>query len=154
VKTGGGAVLVFAWDTKTKTVTLIQEYKPGSNKIMWGIAAGLVEGKHGQDSMVAARHDLEEECHLVGGTWIPLCRAPSAMDKYALTDIEAYLVIDPEPAENPRPLDEEEDIEIVKGVTIPEVMEYISTGNMNIVSGWGCLLAIAKLRELGEYNNI
>ena len=119
---------------------------------MWGLAAGLIErGKHGNyDSKIAAQHELEEECHLQGGTWYPLCSSPVAMDKYSLTDIEAYLVIDPKPAVNPKPLDEEEDIEIVNGVSVSELMEYITTGNMNLVSGWGCLLALAKLRELGE----
>ena len=152
VKTNGGAVLVFAWNTKTKTVTLIREYMPGSNQIMWGLAAGLIEaGKHDDNSLIAAQHELEEECHLVGGTYIRLCQHPSAMDKYSLTDIEVYLVLDPEPAgDSPRPLDDEEDIEIVHGVTIPAIMDHIRTGNMNLVSGWGCLLAIEKLRELGE----
>mmetsp|Transcript_42357 Transcript_42357/g.48116 ORF Transcript_42357/g.48116 Transcript_42357/m.48116 type:complete len:238 (+) Transcript_42357:99-812(+) len=151
VKTGGGAVLIFAWDTQTKTATLIREYMPASNSILWGLAAGLIEEKkHGNDPSVAARYELEEECHLTGGTWIPLTNVPSAMDKYALTDITAYLVLDPTPAINPKPLDEEEDIEIIPGVSIDKIMEYISNGGMNLVSGWGCLLAIAKLKEIGE----
>ena len=78
---------------------------------MWGLAAGLIEEKHGEDPSVAAQHELEEECHLTGGTWIPLSKAPSAMDKYALTSVAAYLVLDAQPATNPKPLDEEEDIE-------------------------------------------
>ena len=150
VKTGGGAVLIFAWDTKTKTATLVREYMPASHKILWGLAAGLIEDKHGEDPSVAARYELEEECHLTGGEWIPLSKNPSAMDKYALTSISAYLVIDPEPAINPKPLDEEEDIEIVSGVTVDEIMEYIASGEMNLVGGWGCMLAIQKLREMGE----
>ena len=151
VKTGEGAVLVFAWDTKSKTATIIREYMPASNKILWGLAAGLIEDKHGQDTEIAARHELEEECHLKGGKWIPLLTQPAAMDKYALTTIQCYLVIDPEPEPNPKPLDEEEDIEIVSGVTIPEILGYIRDGEMNLVGGYGSLLAIEKLRELGEY---
>ncbi len=151
VKTGDGAVLVFAWDSKTKTCTVIREYMPASNKILWGLAAGLIEDKHGQNTEIAARHELEEECHLKGGTWIPLLTKPAQMDKYALTAIQCYLVIDPETATNPKPLDEEEDIEIVTGVTIPEVLGYIRDGEMNLVGGYGSLLAIEKLRELGEY---
>lgn len=151
VKTGEGAVLVFAWDTKTKTATMIREYMPASNKILWGLAAGLIEDKHGQDTDIAARHELEEECHLKGGKWFPLLTKPAAMDKYALTAIQCYLVIDPEPETNPKPLDEEEDIEIVSGVTIPEILGYIRDGEMNLVGGYGSLLAIEKLRELGEY---
>jgi hypothetical protein len=152
VKTGGAAVLVFAWDTRTKSATLIREYMPASNRVMWGLAAGLVEEKHDQfDPQLAARHELEEECHLTKGRWMALCDAPSAMDKYSTTVMHCYLVLDPEREDNPRPLDDEEDIEIVSGVTIPQILQWIQNGEMNLVSGWGCLLAIEKLRELGEY---
>ena len=151
VKTGEGAVLIFAWDTKTKTATMIREYMPASHRILWGLAAGLIEDKHGHDTELAARHELEEECHLKGGTWIPLLSQPAAMDKYATTTIQCYLVLDPEPEENPKPLDEEEDIEIISGVTIPEILEHIKNGEMNLVGGYGSFLAIEKLRELGEY---
>jgi len=44
-----------------------------------GVAAGLVEEKHsaGGDGtedvqLIAAKAELEEECHLQGGTWIQL----------------------------------------------------------------------------------
>ena len=53
-------------------------------------------------------------------------------------------------AEDYNELDEEEDIEIVSGVTVDEIMEYIASGEMNLVGGWGCMLAIQKLREMGE----
>lgn len=151
VKTGGSAVLIFAWDTKTRTATLVREYMPASHKILWGMAAGLVEDKHNDDVATAARDELEEEAHLTGGRWILLSRLPSAMDKYAFTHIHAYLVLDPDKAVNPKPLDDEEEIEVVNGITIPEIMEWIENGEMNLVSGWGCMLAIHKLRELGEY---
>lgn len=148
VKSGEGAVLVFAFDTKSKTATLVREYMPASHKVLWGLAAGLIEDKHGHDPYLAAQHELEEECHLAGGRWIPLSNAATAMDKYALTHVHAYLVIDPEPAMNPKPLDDEEDIEIVPGVKIDDILEFIANGQMNLVGGWGCMLAIAKLRDL------
>eukprot|EP00537_Pseudo-nitzschia_pungens_P011471 CAMPEP_0172392224 /NCGR_PEP_ID=MMETSP1061-20121228/8419_1 /TAXON_ID=37318 /ORGANISM="Pseudo-nitzschia pungens, Strain cf. pungens" /LENGTH=287 /DNA_ID=CAMNT_0013123021 /DNA_START=81 /DNA_END=940 /DNA_ORIENTATION=+ len=140
--TGEAAVLVFAWDTRTKTATLIKEYMPASHRVLWGLAAGLVEDKkHGRDTEVAARHELEEECHLTGGReWIPLLTKPAAMDKYATTTIQCYLVIDPEHEEDPKPLDDEEDIEIVAGVTIPEILEHIQNGEMNLVGAYGSLL--------------
>lgn len=143
-------MLIFAWNTKTKTATVIREYMPASHRITYGLAAGLVEDKHGADVATAARHELEEEAHLVGGTWIPLSRRPSAMDKYALTTVDAYLVIDPELEADPKPLDDEEDIEIVDGVSISDIRKWITNGEMNLVSAWGCMLAIEKLRELGE----
>ena len=54
VKTGEGAVMIFAWDTKSKTATMIREYMPASHRILWGLAAGLIEDK--QDTIPNWRH--------------------------------------------------------------------------------------------------
>lgn len=150
---GEGAVLIFAWDSETKTATLIREYQPGSNKILYGIAAGLVEAdKHGSSYETAARHELEEETQLAGGTWYRLLNEKKSMlmDKYMMTEVVAYLVVDARKVDNPRPLDEEEDIEIVTGISVEEIMEMIKDGDMNCIGAFACLLAIEKLRELGE----
>mmetsp|Transcript_13511 Transcript_13511/g.24462 ORF Transcript_13511/g.24462 Transcript_13511/m.24462 type:complete len:295 (-) Transcript_13511:306-1190(-) len=150
---GAGAVIIFAWDTKTKTATLVREYNPGCHRVLGGLAAGLVEHgeKHeGGDPLVAAHHELEEECHLGGGIWHRLTTRPIAMDKYVVTEITAYLVLDAQHVPNPKPLDAEEDIEIVRGVTVPEILEMIRQGDMNLVGAWASLLAIEKLRDLGE----
>lgn len=72
------------------------------------------------------------------------------MDKYVVTEITPYLVMDPHHVPNPRPLDDEEDIEIVRGITVEEIMQMIREGDMNLVGGWATLLALNKLRELGE----
>ena len=88
---------------------------------------------------------------MTGGTWIALCKNPSAMDKYTTTTISCFLVLDPERETNPRPLDAEEDIEIVNNVKIPQILNWIQNGEMNLVGAWGCLLAIEKLRELELY---
>ena len=72
------------------------------------------------------------------------------MDKYVQTEIVPYLVVDPHHVTNPKPIDEEEDIEIVSGVSAEEIMQMVKKGDMNLVGGWGALLALAKLRELGE----
>ncbi len=130
-------------------------YISGCHKILHGLAAGIVEKdaeKHGADPDVAARQELEEECHLAGGTWYRLTDegVTVPMDKYAVTELVAYLVIDPVKVRNPRPLDAEEDIEILDGVPIEKVMRLVRGGEMNLVGGWGSLLAIMKLKELGE----
>lgn len=126
---------------------------PGSNSIKYGVAAGLVEDKHTQSDedpkLTAARHELEEECHLVGGKWIQLTD-DTIMDKYATTVVNVYLVLDPMKATDPKPLDEEEDIEIVPNVSIKDIFQIIANGNMNVVGGWASLVAIQKLRELGQ----
>lgn len=74
-----------------------------------------------------------------------------SMDKYVKTEIVPYLVIDPIAVDgDPRPLDLEEDIEILEGISVPRILEMIYEGKMNLTGGWGCLLAIQKLRDLGE----
>lgn len=148
---GAGAAIIFAWDSQTKTATLCREYNPGPNRVLCGPAAGLIEEKHnGGDPRLAAECELEEEIHLAGGTWHNLTDAPLAMDKYATTLVHAYLVIDPEPVANPRPLDDEEEIEILTNVSVDEIRAMIRRGEMNIVGSWAALLGLEKLRELGE----
>ena len=51
--------------------------------------------------------------------------------------------------ENPKALDEEEEIEIVPGLPIQEVKSLISKGELNAIGALGCMLAIQKLQELG-----
>lgn len=159
--TTGGAVIIFAWNSTSKTATIIREYMPGPHRVLSGLAAGIVEdGKHSSmegggdepDSLVAARYELEEECHLAGGAWYRLTEEGVSvpMDKYVVTEITPYLVIDPQHVPDPRPLDDEEDIEIVTRVSIEEIVRMIREGDFNLVGGWGALLALEKLRELGE----
>jgi len=152
---GAGAVIIFAWNSKSKTATIVKEYNPGCHKILCGPAAGIIETdpkKHDSDPDVAARHELEEECHLSGGAWYRLVREDVfvPMDKYVVTGIVPYLVIDPVGVKNPRPLDAEEDIEILEDISVPRILDMIYDGKMNLVGGWACMLAIEKLRGLGE----
>ena len=152
-----GAVIIFAWNTTSQTATIIREYMPGPHRILSGLAAGIIEDdttKH-PTPLIAAQYELEEECHLTNGTWYRLTSHESIsipMDKYISTEITPYLVINPEHVTNrpPRPLDYEEDIEIVHGVTPAEIVQMIIEGDFNIVGGWAALLALEKLRELGE----
>jgi hypothetical protein len=147
----GSAVVIFAWDSFQKTATLVREYHPGPNKFLFGAAAGIVEDdKHSGNVELAAQHELEEECHLAGGSWHLLTPKPLAMDKYSTTTIRAFLVIDASHVPDPRPQDHEEDIEIIQNVSVDEIMTMIRRGEMNVVGAWACLMAIAKLREMGE----
>ncbi len=67
--TSAGAVIIFAWNSTSKTATIVREYMPGPHRVLSGLAAGIVEeGKHSSvedleegDTLVAARFALEEE---------------------------------------------------------------------------------------------
>jgi len=157
----GGAVIVVAWDTRTKTATLIREYNPGCHKVLYGPAAGLIESgdKHeNSNPLIAAQMELEEECHLAGGRWHRLVTSQTSsggfggvfMDKYVSTEIVPYLVLDATRVQDPRPCDAEEEIQIVHGVTAEEMWRMVQQGDMNLVGSWATLLALEKLRELGE----
>lgn len=149
---GVGAAIIFVWDSHTKTATLVREYNPGPHEMLYGLAAGLIEpDKHNDgDPRVAAEYELNEECHLEGGIWYLLTERPIAMDKYVDFRVYAYLVIDPTPVEAPRPLDEEEIIEIINRVSVDEIKRMVREGEMNMVGSWASLLAIETLRDLGE----
>ena len=66
-----GAVIIFAWNSTSKTATIVREYMPGPHRMLSGLAAGIVEDdKHSGEegtgngeskSLVAARCELEEE---------------------------------------------------------------------------------------------
>lgn len=145
------AVVIFAWDSSTKTATLVREYHPGPHCFLFGAAAGIVENdKHNSDPMLAAQHELEEECHLAGGKWYLLTPKPLAMDKYTTTKIRVYLVVDAKHVPDPKPQDHEEDIEIIRNVSIDEILDMFQRGEMNVVGCWACLMAMQKLRALGE----
>jgi len=152
-----GGVTIFAWNSKTKRATLVKEYNPGCHRRLYGTAAGLIEEKHencGNNDVAkwAAQCELEEECHLKGGTWYRLTSEGSTvpMTKYDVTEITPYLVIDAQYVEDAKSLDDEEDIEIITNTTIDEIFGLIKNGKMNLVGAFASMLAIEKLRELGE----
>jgi len=141
------AAIVFVYNSTDKTVTLVEEYFPSTHSFVRGLAAGMVDAN--EEPLETAKRELEEECGLTGGTWIELARE-SVMDKYATTRISAYLAIDPKhlpEGANPA-VDEDEDISVIDGVSIDELVA--SASRMSIVGQWATLLALQKLRQLKE----
>lgn len=153
------AVLIFVWDSATKTTTLIREFMPASDGMKLGLAAGVVDEKHitgnGENFiLMAAQFELEEECRLTGGKWYTLV-VNVLMDKYSTTKLSVYLVIDPISVElaNARPRDElEEGMQVLPLVSIDQLLTWIDEGHTTVVGSWACLLALRKLREMEEIN--
>ena len=150
------AVLIFVWDSTTKTTTMVKEFMPASDGMKIGLAAGMVDDKHsnegGDSILVAAQFELEEECRLTGGKWYQLV-ANVLMDKYSTTRLSVYLVIDPISVElgMARSRDElEEGMQVLPHVPIGQLLEWIDGGHMTVVGSWACLLALRRLKEIGE----
>ena len=146
------SVTVFVWDRETATATLVQEYHPGVEKMMYGAVAGMFEG-HKHDTLLdCAKSELEEEAQLSSENWISLLGDASTsapFEKYSDNMIFPFLVLDCEPVLNPKPLDDEEYIIIHKGVSHARLMEMISAGELNIISSYTVLMGIKKLVEMG-----
>jgi 8-oxo-dGTP pyrophosphatase MutT (NUDIX family) len=149
---GQGSVVVVAWDTKSKTATLIREFHPGVGRMQFGTIAGMLEkDKHANNPQECARMELEEEAHLRSDRWIRLLDEGRAMsfEKYSDNHFHAYLVLDPEVVPNPKALDLEEYIIIERNVPYSKIMQLIRGCEINVMSSYALLLAFAKLDELG-----
>jgi len=131
------SVFVFPYDTRTKTVTLLREYIPGINEVMWGFPAGGFDPKKHKSLEDAARSELSEEAFLTGGSYFPMLESGGvSQDKYSKNMFHMFLVLNPVEDENPLPRDEEEYIQIVKGVTLPRLQKILAQGGMNLPSGF------------------
>ena len=70
---GAPSVLVVPWCTESRTTTLLREWQPGTDRVLWGVVAGMVEEEAGYGShsaatgtkhsgpLQAAQYELDEE---------------------------------------------------------------------------------------------
>lgn len=97
---------------------------------------------------------LEEEAHLSGGTWHALCDDAETTvnaDKYSSNEFYCWLVVDPYVTPNPKPMDDEEFIEIKRGISMQQCMSMLGRGELSVVSSFVVLMGARKLRQLGLY---
>ena len=149
ISQGCPSILVFPWDIPTKTTTLVREYQPGTNKVMYGIVAGMYESDKHSSPLECAQMELEEEAQLQCDNWINLLDEVSIpFDKYSDNRFYTYLALNCTPKENPKAMDDDEFITIVPQVRYDQLMSIINKGEMNIASAFGVLLALRKLEQL------
>lgn len=146
------SVVIFVWDSRSSTTTLIKEYHPGPDRFIHGTVAGMYEpGKH-RSVLEAAQHELEEEAGLATSHWYPLLESFDVQmpyDKYTNNIFIPFLALDCEPVSAPKPPDDEEYIVVVRDVSLPALMRMVQAGQVNVVSTYATLLGTQKLRELG-----
>ena len=146
------SVTVFIWDRVTATATLVQEYHPGVNRMMYGAVAGMFESHKHDTILDCAKSELEEEAQLSSSNWIPLLGEMGAsvpFEKYSDNMLHSFLVLDCQPVTNPKPLDDEEYIIIHRNISHSRLIEMIHSGELNIISTYTVLMGIRKLIELG-----
>ena len=118
------SVSMFVWDTRNKVCTLIQEYHPGPEKLLYGTINGQYEdsegGKH-QSAKECAIFELAEEALLEAKEEDIISMLPEGittpMDKYTDNKFHPFLVLNPVPVkkDNFRPPDDEEYITVKGG---------------------------------------
>ena len=143
------SVVIFPYDSRTGTCSLIREYCPGIHEVKSGIPGGLYEQHKHDDLMNAARDELNEEAGLIGGTWFALAPEGIPQDKYSRNRLHPYLVIDSSIDLDPRAQDDTEQIEVEHGVSLDEAKRRLFAGEMPAPAAMVTLMAIDKLRELG-----
>lgn len=145
------SVFVFPFDRGTQSVTLLREYSPGRNRETPSFVAGMFESDKHSSVEAAARAELSEEALLKGGELerLTIGGGGVAADKYSLNEFHFYLGLDARPDEQPGRRDEEEWIEVERGVPLEEVRRMVLDGELDTPNSLLAMLSLARLRELG-----
>jgi hypothetical protein len=148
------SVVVFVWDSRTSTTTLIKEYHPGPDRVLFGTVAGMYEDHKHKSALQAAQYELEEEAQLRSDNWHSLVGETEStvgipLDKYSNNNFFYYLALDCQSVFDPKPMDAEEYIEVEGNVSYTRLMKIMQSGDMNVVSSFAILLGLNKLTELG-----
>eukprot|EP01041_Mallomonas_annulata_P010313 gene10313-21516_t len=149
---GAPSIVVFVWDRKTRSTTLVREYYPGVKDILYGSVGGVFEEKKHRTPLECAMFELEEEAQLRSDTWIPLLEGDSngiPFDKYSDNILHPFLVLDCEIVTNPRPMDLEEWIVVERNVPYSKLMELLLSGKMTLPTTFAALLSLRRLEEMG-----
>ena len=106
-----GAVAVLAVTPEGKII-IVKQYRKAIEAVSYEIPAGKLEVGEAGEEMAAAARELEEETQYKG---------------FCNEKIKLYVATNLKPVENPRPLDEDEFLEIYE-LTYEECMELVASG--------------------------
>lgn len=147
-----GVVTVVPFDRATQTFTLIREYNIAHARFSYVFPTGQMERAKHSSNEVAAAAELEEEAQLRCNHWLNLLGADGGrgapQDKYQREAVFYYLCTDAEHVDNAAQLDDEEEIEVVHGVTPEQLHGLVAAGAMQSNQIAASLLALDKLRNL------
>ena len=139
---GSDFAQVFAL-TGDARVVLVRQYKHGVKEVVLELPAGLVSARD-KNPLETARRELSEETGFEASQWEAL-GALNVSSAKATTQAYLFLATHARRLGDPRP-DENEDLDLVL-VTIPELLDLITTGQVRDSNSVACcLLALRSLR--------
>lgn len=147
-------VTVVPFDRGTRTFTLLREYNIAHSRYVYTFPQGMFERSKHQSVENGAAKELEEEAHLRCHEWSNLLGDDKGQgapqDKYQRETVHYFLCtsathIDAADAAH---RDEEEDIEIVPGVTPAQLKDLIKAGALQSNNIAAALMGIDRLRQL------
>ncbi|KAI8334750.1 hypothetical protein BC941DRAFT_462242 [Chlamydoabsidia padenii] len=146
-------VVVFTYNTESKTTCILKEYAQGTNEIKYTCVSGSVDRRKHQSPLESAQHELSEEARLTGGEWISLLPEdqPDGISelKWGRNRFVPYLCINPHQDDQPRQRDEEECIQVVDKVDIKHLKSFITKGEMMLPSVQTSWMALEYLSNQG-----
>ncbi|OBZ87778.1 hypothetical protein A0J61_04182 [Choanephora cucurbitarum] len=145
-------VVVFTFDTKKKTTTILKEYAQGTNEVKYTCVAGSFDRRKHANILEAAQHELSEEAHLKGGEWINLLPEDHSADgiselKWGRNRFIPYLCLDPVQDDAPMARDAEEYIQVVRDVSIEDLKKFITKAEMMLPSVQTTWMALEYLKD-------
>lgn len=147
-----GVVTVIPFDRETRTFTLIREYNIAHARFSYVFPTGQMERAKHASNEAAAAAELEEEAQLRCNHWSNLLGGDEGrgapQDKYQREVVFYYLCTDAEHVDDAAAVDEEEDIEVVHGITSKQLRELVAAGAMQSNQIAAAYLALDRLRSL------
>jgi ADP-ribose pyrophosphatase len=122
---------------------LVSQYRDALQKMSLEIVAGQMD--EGEDSLKAAKRELEEETGLQAGSLKQLAVWQQSANMIGKNYL--FLATDLEEGESSQ--DDDEDIETVK-IPFDDVLKKIETGEIDVVSSVASLLLLDKLKKEGK----
>lgn len=149
-------VIAVPFHRATQTFTLIREYNIAHGRFVYSFPQGCVEHYKHPTIRHAAIAELQEEAHLQCHQWHNLLaddtKAGAPQDKYQRESV--FYLLCTEAVEfghgDSGGVDQEEDMDIVKGVSPGQFRELVAAGALQSNNMAAGLMAIERLRSLGH----
>ena len=141
-------VTVIPFDPQTQTFTLIREYNIAHTKFVYAFPQGQFERAKHASFVIGAIREMEEEARLTCdekdmlqlGSGVP-------QDKYQRESVYYFLCTKTKPSGNAE-RDEEEDIDIVPGVTVDQLRAVSMGGRLQSNNVAGAYMGMDKLKRM------